>query len=107
MDELGALYSTTMLRTFSNQRYTVPYIDNVPIKGPKSDYQNEDSIYGTVDYNDGIRRFVWEHFQGLNHVVQHNPGEHSQVTSPFSAHMRLPCSGTDVPLRDNCLIPHK
>jgi len=50
---------------------TVPYIDDVPIKGPKSYYQSNDGTYETIPENAGIRRFVWEHFQGLNRVVEH------------------------------------
>jgi hypothetical protein len=50
---------------------TVPYIDDVPVKGPKSDYMRADGTYETIEANNGIRRFVWEHFQGLNHIVQH------------------------------------
>ena len=49
---------------------TVPFIDNVPIKGPVSKYRNRDRIYETIPENAGIRRFVWEHFQNLNRVVQ-------------------------------------
>ena len=50
---------------------TVPYIDDVPIKGPRSDYKDADGHYETIPENSGIRRFVWEHMQGLNRVVQH------------------------------------
>jgi len=49
---------------------TVPFIDDVPIKGPKSRYQLEDGTYEMIKENHGIRRFVWEHFQNLNRVVQ-------------------------------------
>ena len=49
---------------------TVPFIDDVPIKGPKSRYQQEDGSYETIKENSGIRKFVWEHFQNLNRVVQ-------------------------------------
>src|SRR5271163_4172772 len=49
---------------------TVPFIDDVPIKGPKSRYQLEDGSYETIKENSGISRFVWEHFQNLNRVVQ-------------------------------------
>jgi hypothetical protein len=49
---------------------TVPYIDDVPIKGPRTDYRNEDGTYETITENPGIRRFVWEHFQGVNRVLQ-------------------------------------
>ena len=49
---------------------TIPFIDDVPIKGPASRYQNKDGTYETIPENSGIRRFIWEHFQNLNRVVQ-------------------------------------
>ena len=49
---------------------TIPYIDDVPVKGPRSYYRNIDGTYETIPENSGIRRFVWEHFQGLNRIVQ-------------------------------------
>ena len=49
---------------------TVPYIDDVPVKGPKSRYMLHDGSYETIPDNPGIRRFVWEHFQNVNRVVQ-------------------------------------
>ena len=49
---------------------TVPYIDDVPIKGPRSYYKLPDGMYETIPENPGVRRFVWKHFQGLNHIVQ-------------------------------------
>lgn len=50
--------------------FTIPYIDDVPVKGPASRYQNEDGSYETIPGNPKIRRFVWEHFLNLNRVVQ-------------------------------------
>ena len=49
---------------------TVPFIDDVPIKGPKSRYMKKDGSYEVIDENPGIRKFVWEHFPNLNRVVQ-------------------------------------
>ncbi len=49
---------------------TVPYIDDVPIKGPRLKYQWKDGSFETIPENPGIRRFVWEHFQGANRIVQ-------------------------------------
>ena len=49
---------------------TVPYIDDVPVKGPKSRYVLPDGSYERIPENAGIRRFIWEHFQNLNRVVQ-------------------------------------
>jgi hypothetical protein len=49
---------------------TIPYIDDVPIKGPTTMYPKVDDSYETIPENPGIRRFVWEHFENLNRVVQ-------------------------------------
>jgi RNase H-like domain found in reverse transcriptase len=49
---------------------TIPFIDDVPIKGPASRYLLSDGTCETIPENSGIRRFVWEHFQNLNRVVQ-------------------------------------
>src|SRR6201996_5661749 len=49
---------------------TIPYIDDVPVRGPDSRYQSKDGTYETIAENPGIRRFVWEHFQNMNRVVQ-------------------------------------
>ncbi len=50
--------------------HTIPYIDDVPVKGPASTYQLEDGGFETIPENPGIRRFVWEHFTNLNRIVQ-------------------------------------
>jgi hypothetical protein len=50
---------------------TVPSIDNVPICGPATRYLLPDGSKEQIPENTGIRRFVWEHFQGLNRVIQH------------------------------------
>jgi hypothetical protein len=49
---------------------TIPYIDDVPVKGPANYYLQEDGSFETITENTGIRRFVWEHFQNLNRIVQ-------------------------------------
>jgi hypothetical protein len=49
---------------------TIPYIDNVPIKGPMTTYKKVDDSYKTTPENPGICRFVWEHFENLHRVVQ-------------------------------------
>ena len=49
---------------------TQPYIDDVPVRGPESRYVLSSGAYETIPENPGIRRFVWEHFQDLNRVVQ-------------------------------------
>jgi hypothetical protein len=49
---------------------TIPYIDDVPCRGPATRYINLTGTYDTHPDNLGIRRFVWEHFEGLNQIVQ-------------------------------------
>ena len=49
---------------------TIPYIDDVPVKGPVSRYLLEDGSYETLPEIPGIRKFVWEHFQNVNRIVQ-------------------------------------
>jgi hypothetical protein len=50
---------------------TIPYINDAPIKGPKSQYQLPGGTYEMIPENRTIRWFVWEHFENLNRVVQH------------------------------------
>ena len=50
--------------------YTIPYIDDVPVKGPSTRYELPDGSFETIPENPGIRRFIWEHFETLMRVVQ-------------------------------------
>ncbi len=50
--------------------FTMPYIDDVPVRGPVTRYQAEDGTYETLPDNPGIRRFVWEHMQNVNRILQ-------------------------------------
>jgi hypothetical protein len=67
---------------------TVPYIDDVPVKGPKTRYVLSDGSYERIPENDGIRRFVWEHFQNLNRVVQRM----KYCGGTFSGHKTILCA---------------
>ncbi len=49
---------------------TIPFVDDAGVKGPITRYETADGGYETIPENSGIRRFVWEHFQNLNRVVQ-------------------------------------
>ena len=49
---------------------TEPFIDDVPVKGPDSRYQDEDGTYECIPANPGIRRFIWEHLENVNRVIQ-------------------------------------
>lgn len=49
--------------------FTSPYIDDVPIRGPSTRYEIEGG-YETIPENPGIRRFVWEHLNNANRILQ-------------------------------------
>lgn len=49
---------------------TIPYIDDVPVRGPATRYEIGDDDYERIPENPGIRRFVWEHLQNSNRVIQ-------------------------------------
>ena len=49
---------------------TQPYINDVPDRGPASWYIKEDGEAENIPENPGIQRFIWEHFQDVNCMVQ-------------------------------------
>ena len=49
---------------------TFPYIDDVPLGGPTTRYEDGKGGYETIEGNPGIRRFIWEYFQDVNRVIQ-------------------------------------
>jgi hypothetical protein len=51
--------------------YTLPFIDDVPVKSMQTCYQREDSTYETIPNNPGIRCFIWEHCIMINRILQH------------------------------------
>lgn len=50
--------------------YTVPFIDDVAVKGPPTRYELPDGGYETIPENPHIRRFVWEHLNNVNRILQ-------------------------------------
>ena len=51
-------------------KVTEPFVDDVPVKGPLTRYELPGGGYETIPENPGIRRFVWEHIQDVNRVIQ-------------------------------------
>ena len=49
--------------------HTIPYADDVPIKGPKTRYELEGGGYETHPDNPRVRRFVWEHLNNVNRIL--------------------------------------
>jgi hypothetical protein len=83
----GALQSTTLSMGWTNSvpifhddvtyilqpeipHVTQPYINGVPVKGLPTRYIKDNGESETIPENSGIRRFVWEHCQDLNRIVQ-------------------------------------
>ena len=50
--------------------FTRPYIDDVPVRGPATRYEKGPGEYETIPENSGIRRFVWEHINNMNRILQ-------------------------------------
>ncbi len=78
---------------------TVPYIDDVPICGPATHYQLTNGDKERIPENPGIRRFVWEHFQGLNRIVQHI----KYCGGTFSSYKSLLCAEEITAVRHRCM----
>jgi hypothetical protein len=50
--------------------FTMPFIDDVAVKGPVTRYENVDGTYKTIPENSGIHCFVWEHLANVNQILQ-------------------------------------
>jgi len=51
-------------------RYTLPYIDDVPIRGPETRYELPDGSVETLEQNPGIWKFIFEHLETVNRILQ-------------------------------------
>jgi hypothetical protein len=84
---LGALYHTHLVMGHTNSvqimqgdinyiirkeipLFTVPFIDDVAVKGLVTCYENIDSTYKTIPENSGIHHFIWEHLINVNQILQ-------------------------------------
>jgi len=89
---------TTFLLQEEIPHVTVPFIDDIPIKGPSTRYETTDGGYETLVENPGIRRFVWEHLQDVNRIVQRI--EHAGAT--FSGYKSFVCVESAVVVGHKC-----
>jgi hypothetical protein len=62
--------NTTYILRNEIPHVTIPFVDDIAVKGLQSRYEGPGGGYETILENPGIRRFVWEYFQGLNCVLQ-------------------------------------
>jgi hypothetical protein len=51
-------------------KYTQPFVDDTPVKGPTTYYLLENGEYETIPENAGIQRFIWEHMLTINRILQ-------------------------------------
>jgi len=51
-------------------KYMLPYIDDMPIRGPKTRYELPGGRVETLDQNPEIRRFVFKHLENVNRILQ-------------------------------------
>jgi hypothetical protein len=49
--------------------FTIPYLNDCPVKGPVSCYQLKDSLYETITGNPGVWRFVYKHLQVMHQNI--------------------------------------
>lgn len=62
------------------------FIDDLPIKGPQTDYPDENGVPEMLKTNPGIRRFIWEHVNDV-HRIMHRVGHAGGTFSPNKAQM--------------------
>ena len=65
------------------------FIDDLPIKGPKSLYEDKDGKPGTLKENPGIRRFIWEHANDVYRII-HRVGHAGGTFSPSKVQLAQP-----------------
>ena len=78
--------------------YTIPYIDDVPIRGPASRFEIKPGVYEMIPENNGIRRFVWEHMNNANRILQRM----KYCGGTFSGKKTLLCSDSIEVLGHKC-----
>ena len=77
---------------------TIPFVDDIPVKGPLTRYQDQHGAYETIAENTGIRRFIWEHLHNVNRVIQRI--KHAGGT--FSGTKSFPCVESAVIVGHKC-----
>jgi len=80
-------------------KYTLPYIDDVLIRGPKTRYKLLGGRVETLDRNPGIRRFVFEYLENVNRILQRM----KYVGGTFSGPTMIICSDHIIIVGFECL----
>lgn len=80
---------TTFILQDEIPHVTIPFIDDIPLKGPQSRYELPDGSFEAIDGNPSIRRFVWEHLQNVNRVL-HRLGKFGATVSGHKSLLCVP-----------------
>ena len=91
---------TTFILQDEMPMVTEPFIDDIPVKGPETRYQDHEGKFETIPENPGIRRFIWEHLGNVNRVIQrikHAGGTFSGLKSSL-------CTETAVVVGHKCTM---
>lgn len=65
------------------------FIDDLPIKGPDTRYEDEDGNPEVLTGNPGIRRFIWEHAQDVHRII-HRVAHAGGTFSPTKVQLARP-----------------
>ena len=65
------------------------FIDDLPIRGPETEYPDEDGNPEVLKDNPGIRRFIWEHANDV-HRIMHRVGHAGGTFAPNKAQVCRP-----------------
>jgi hypothetical protein len=87
--------------------FTIPFIDDVAIKGLVTRYEKPDGTYETIPENSGICQFVWEHLINVNCILKWL----KYVSGTFSRKKLELCVPTIIILGQQCnyegCVPHE
>ena len=106
MTPLGLLRITSLPTGFTNSpaefqacmsfilQHEIPhkaniFIDDLPIKGPASQYKDQNGQPEVLAANPGIRRFIWEHANDVHRIV-HRVGHAGGTFSPAKVQLARP-----------------
>ena len=77
---------------------TIPFVDDVLVKGPLTRYERPDGSFETIPENPGIRRFVWEHMNNFNQILQRM----KKVGGTFNGKKLVVCAPSAVVVGHRC-----
>jgi hypothetical protein len=77
---------------------TIPFVDDINAKGPPTRYELPDGGYETIPENPGIRRFVWEHLNNVNRILQ----RYRYIGGTFNGKKLLVCEPSVIIVGHKC-----